>query len=113
MESVRVQKFPFRIAGIVGHPGIDIYKMQVVCLSFYFFLDDLVGKADTVDDVPAGDAGFDGNEGKGDVAKAMAGSGGRMLEKDKQLFLWPAASPRTFACTRALRTWQRMVTGAM
>src|SRR5258708_37985492 len=92
MESVRVQKFPFRIAGIVGHPGIDIYKMQVVCLSFYFFLDDLVGKADTVDDVPAGDAGFDGNEGKGDVAKALAGAGGGVLEEDEYLFGVPAGA---------------------
>lgn len=86
MEPVGVQEFSFRIAGVIGHPGVDVYKVQVVGLSVYFFLDDLICIADAVDDVPTGDAGLYGNEGEGDVTKLAAGAGNELLKKDEYLF---------------------------
>ena len=86
MEPIGVQEFSFWIAGVVGHPVIDIDKMQVVGLPGDLFFDDLVGITDAVHDVPAGDAGFDGDEGKGDVAEALAGAGDQLLKKDKYFF---------------------------
>ncbi len=86
MESVGVQEFSFWIAGIIGHPIIDIYKMQIVALPGNLFFDDLVGVADTVDDIPAGDAGFDGDEGQGNVAEVVTGMDYQLLEKNEQLF---------------------------
>src|ERR1700755_611651 len=86
MEPVGVQELSFRIAGVVRHPVIDIYKIQVVGLSFYFVFDDLIGVANAIDDVPAADAGFDGNEGEGNVAELLAGAGDELLEKDEYLF---------------------------
>jgi len=86
MESVGVQEFSFWIAGVIGHPIIDIYKMQIVALPDNLFFDDLVGVADTVDDIPAGDAGLDGDEGQGDVAEVLTGAGHQLLEKNEYLF---------------------------
>jgi len=86
MESVGVQEFSFRVAGIVGHPGINIYKMQVIGLFFYFLFDDLIGIADTIDDIPAADAGFDGDKGKGDIAELLAGAADQLLEENENLF---------------------------
>jgi len=86
VESVGVQEFSFWIAGVIGHPIIDIYEMQIVALPGNLFFDDLVGIADTVDDIPAGDAGFDGDEGQGDVAEVLTGAGHQLLEKNEYLF---------------------------
>ena len=86
MEAVGFQEFSFWIARVVGHPGIDIDKVQVVGLSVYFFFDDLVGVPDTVDDVPAGDAGFYGNESEGDVAEVLTGAADQLLEEDEYFF---------------------------
>lgn len=92
MEPVGFQEFSFRIAGVVGHPRIDIDKVQVFGLFVYFFFDDLVGVSDTVDDVPAGDAGFYGNEGEGDVAEVLAGAADQLLEEDEYFFRMTAVA---------------------
>ena len=66
--------------------------MQVVGLSVYFFFDDLVGVSDTIDDIPAGDAGFYGNEGEGDVAEVLAGAADELLEEDEHFFRMTAVA---------------------
>src|SRR5580698_11513092 len=60
--------------------------MQIVALPGNLFFDDLVGIADTVDDIPAGDAGFNGDEGQGDVAEVLTGAGHQLLKKNEYLF---------------------------
>ena len=90
MESIRIQEFSLGIAGIVGHPVIDIYKMEIVALLFYFFFDQLIGIPDAIDYIPAGDAGFDGNKGQGDVAELLAGAADQLLKENKH-FLRMAA----------------------
>ena len=86
MKTIGVEEFSFRVAGVVGHPGIDIYEVQVVALPPDLFFDDLIGIADTVDDIPAGDAGFDGDEGQGNVAEVLTGADHQLLEKNEHLF---------------------------
>jgi len=92
MEPVRIQEFPFRIAGIVSHPVIDIYKMEIVALLFYFFFDQLIGIPDAVDDVPAADAGLDRNKGQGDVAELLAGAADQLLKENKHFFRMAAVA---------------------
>jgi hypothetical protein len=92
VEPVGFQEFPFWISSVVGHPCIDIYKMEVIGLPVYFCFDYLVGITDAVDDVPAGDAGFDGNEGEGDVAELLAGTAYQLLEEDEYFFRMTAVS---------------------
>lgn len=86
MQSIRVQEFSFRITGIIGHLIIDIYKMQVVALPCNFFFDDPIGVANAVHNIPAGDAGLDRDEGKGDIAEALAGAANELLEEDEYFF---------------------------
>jgi len=86
MEPTGVQKFFFRIAGVIGHPGVDIYKMEIVGLFFYLLFDQFIGIADAVDDIPAGDARFDGDEGEGDITELAAGAVHQLLKKNEYLF---------------------------
>ena len=86
MQSIGVQEFSFRITGVVGHLIIDIYKVQVVALLNYFISNNFICIPDTVDNIPAGDAWFDGDEGQGDVSKVLAGAADQLLEENKDFF---------------------------
>ncbi len=92
VEPIGFQEFPFWISGVVGHPGIDINKMEVIGLPVYFCFDYLVGITDAVDDIPAGDAGFDRDEGEGDVAELLAGAANQLLEEDEYFFRMTAVT---------------------
>jgi hypothetical protein len=61
-------------------------KWRLSALYFYLFFDDLVGIADAVDDVPAADAGFDGDKGEGDIRRTGGGCGYQLLKKNKYFF---------------------------
>ncbi len=92
MESIGFQEFSFWITGVVGHPGIDIDKVEVVSQPVYLGFDYFVGIADAVDDVPAGDAGFYGNECKGDVAEVLAGAADQLLKEAEYFFRMTAVA---------------------
>src|ERR1700761_2750681 len=86
MEPVGVQEFSLRVAGIICHPVVYVYKVQVVTLSLDLFFDDLIGIADTVDDVPAGDAWLNGNKSQWNISKPLTGAADQLLEEDKDFF---------------------------
>lgn len=65
---------------------IDIYVMQMVALLLYLFFYKSIGIANAVDDVPAGDAGLDRDEGQRYIPKMLAGMCYQLLKEDEYFF---------------------------
>ena|SRR5580692_11020587 len=66
--------------------------MEVVGFAFDLLFDDLVGIADAVDDVPAGDAGFDRDEGERDIAEVIAYLAHELFKEDEHFFRMAAVA---------------------
>jgi hypothetical protein len=86
VKTVGVQEFAFWVPGVISHSVIDVDEVEVVRLAFDFFFDYFVAIADAVDNVPAADAGFDGDVGERYVAKLAAGARYELLKEYKNLF---------------------------
>ena len=67
---------------------IDI--MQIMSFCSDLVADKVIGIADAVDDVPAGDAGFDGDECQWDLTEMMTDMRNHLLEEYEYFFRVPA-----------------------